>query len=547
MASSTHPSPDESDYGSDFSAGEEGIVSQLLQELNSASQPAEPARPSDPFPSIEEDLNAAVAAGLFTSSSSEDQDQDDHASLSAVDTELGRSNATSRKLHNPARVFAPTSHEVQYPDLSRALSSLEPKQPLAPDSKLRVPSKDVVPSKDARSPIERFRSFPKKPLTVTDLSSGAWCELQYWYTLTLLPGGKKTRTAAMKGGSRVHQTLEDQVHTTVQVSIATKEEGFALRLWNVIQGLRSLRDTGITRELEVWGVVQNQIVNGIIDELSYDSPNADFEEELSLASSSQQTSITDYLTPEEKPLKVYLTDVKTRGSEKLPSGVAIRPARVQLLLYHRLLGDMASKQVDYAAIMERYGLRPDVSFSDPFMAELGGLHDEVFFDADSSVKQEPSTSSSVPSEAASVTRSDLPQQPTSLAGMLRYRNLRQLIPLLESELEATFPQGASSLGDLLSVLYRHRGDGRILGNNSFPNNPEALDGYLKDNLEWWRGEREARGIRSIEETYKCHSCEFAEGCQWRKDKEADFLRKKRSAKRTITTSQQSSRDASLAA
>ncbi|SPJ90398.1 uncharacterized protein FTOL_13279 [Fusarium torulosum] len=38
-----------------------------------------------------------------------------------------------------------------------------------------------------RSPLQRLKSYPKRPLTVSDLTSGAWYELQYRYTLTRLP------------------------------------------------------------------------------------------------------------------------------------------------------------------------------------------------------------------------------------------------------------------------------------------------------------------------------------------------------------------------
>ena len=55
---------------------------------------------------------------------------------------------------------------------------------------------------------------------------------------------------------------------------------FGLKLWDVIQGLRTLRDTGLTREMEVWGVVDGHLVSGIIDSLSYSCPNAEFEEEI---------------------------------------------------------------------------------------------------------------------------------------------------------------------------------------------------------------------------------------------------------------------------
>ncbi|KAI2602156.1 exonuclease V [Hypoxylon sp. NC1633] len=533
-----HDSFGDSDYGSEFSAGEEDIVNQLLENIgNNTASPSQPySTTSSPPPvALPFQANAKLAGNLPITSRPLDQKDQHHVpgfrtrSESASPNETNDSPTHCAQPRNKPISRAPSSMppwgSVQYPDLSRALSRAESgaSPPFVPASQ---PSESL---NDSRSPLQRFRSFPKKPLTVTDLSSGAWCELQYWYTLSLLPGGRKTRTAAMRGGTRIHQTLEDQVHTTIPVNVNNKEEAFALRLWNVIQGLRTLRDSGMTRELEVWGIIEGQIVNGIVDELSHESPNADFEQELNLSQESgdvpttrsgQQASVTKFFEPRRK--RVYLTDVKTRASERLPAGAALRPARVQLFLYHRLLGEMASGVVDFATILDRYGLRADASFSDAFMAQVGDLHDEIFYDADSDIGEASSSPRSRPNSSAG--------RATPPTEFIRYRSIIQLIPLLRSELHSTFPQGAATLGDLLAVQYRHRDDGRILGNNSFPNDPEALEGYIRQNLQWWRGERDAEGV-SIEETYKCRPCEFAESCQWRKDKEAELLQKKRGAVR----------------
>ncbi|KAI1334427.1 exonuclease V [Xylariaceae sp. FL0016] len=528
IASST---VDDSDYASDFSIGEEAIVNRLLD--NVANEPIlstvsnVPSKDNSQRDAIETVAsNSRASTPLRPIPRDISQLPSSHTLSSGAKTRAGLRGRSQYDfaLHS----LDPNAHtwtsDVQYPDLSRSLFTIDPRP---------TPSNSVhANADDLRSPLERFRTFPKKPLTVTDLSSGAWCELQHWYTLTLLPGGRKTKTAAMRGGSKVHQTLEDQVHTNVHVQITSKEEAFALRIWNVIQGLRTLRDTGMTREFEVWGTIDGQVINGIIDHLSYESPNAGFEKEPQLAdpnivSSVSQTSIKNYLLP--SCSKVYLTDVKTRGSDRLPTGAALRPARVQLFLYHRLLGNMASGNVDYVAIQERYGLENHARFSDAFMAQIGGLHDEVFYDADSELGE----ISSAPEQHASGhpypdASPDLPSRVSPPPDLIRYRSLEQLLRLFGSELENTFPHGAASLGDLLAVQYRHRDDGRIIGNNVFPNDPEALDGYMKRNLKWWRGERQADGV-PIEEAYKCRSCEFAGDCQWRKDKQVEFLQRKRGA------------------
>ncbi|KAI0105334.1 hypothetical protein GGR51DRAFT_571975 [Nemania sp. FL0031] len=555
----------DSDYGSDFSAGEEQLVDEILAELSTnqrfvTAQAATTAKVTavatttttatgrnhdgqshahfptsarSPSPLVPTPNPATTTTGLARVLPPRDIDEDRHQSG------LDRHQASSLEL-------------VQYPDLSSALSNLQSQSQFQAESKLELMSEPLPKPQqqqqqkqkqqrqqqqqqqqgqykpppptlekqsgldsgpDARTPLQRFRSFPRRPLTVTDMAAGAWCELQHWYTLTRLPGGRKTITAAMQGGSRIHQTLEDEVHSAVQVTIASREEAFALRLWNIIQGLRTLRDTGITRELEVWGTVEGEVLNGVIDQLNHESPNASFEQELNLTGSSpssQQPTITDYLGSSHKT--VYLTDVKTRGSDRLPTGTALRPARVQLFLYHRLLSDMAADKLDYAAIFKRYGLDGDAHFSDAFIAQIGGLHDEIFYDADSDIEE-------VPPET----------YPPDFIG---YRTISQIIPLLKTELRETFPLGPASISNLLAVQYRHRDDGRIIGNNSFPNDPEALDAYMKENLRWWRGEREPEGV-TIEETYKCGWCEFAETCQWRKDKEAEFLKKKKRGRANV--------------
>ncbi|KAI0198893.1 hypothetical protein F4808DRAFT_462282 [Astrocystis sublimbata] len=535
---------DDTDYGSDFSAGEEQLVEQILADLasntNSNSPRASTSTSATATATITTTRTANATTTIATTFTNTRPNHSGHYDASTP-TQVGDEPSFTTEVPGPIRALSTPNdttasasrleHDamsldpvepaepVAYPDLSRALISLEPETPVPTTRK--QPKEKKGP--DTRTPLQRFRSFPKRPLTVTDLAAGAWCELQHWYTLTRLPGGRKTITPAMRGGTKVHQKLEDEVHTTVQVDIVSREEAFALRLWNLVQGLRTLRDTGKTRELEVWGVMEGEFFNGVIDQLSHESPNASFEEELDLAGSTeenqtkQQASIMDYLGTSH--MRVYLTDVKTRGSDRLPSGPALRPARVQLFLYHRLISDMATDKLDFAAIFHRYGLNTEARFSDGFIAQIGGLHDEIFYDADTDVS--PSSSS----ETTARTETEVPD-------LIGYRSLSQIIPLICAELRATFPRGAASIGDLLSVEYRHRETERVLGNNSFPNDPEALEGFLKDNLKWWRGEREPQGV-AIEETYKCHWCEFAEACDWRTEKEAEFLESKRKEKEKV--------------
>ncbi|KAI9812262.1 MAG: hypothetical protein M1832_000452 [Thelocarpon impressellum] len=352
---------------------------------------------------------------------------------------------------------------------------------------------------DARSPLQRFRTAPQKALSVTDLVSPGWCELQYWYTLT--KHGRKRRTPAMRQGSAVHKTLEYEVHTTVAVDVETKEDGWGLRIWNVIQGLRTLRQTGMTRELEVWGVVDGLVVNGVIDVLSYDCPDPTLEkwEEERSAFPPDQTRLDDFLqSPGKTPTprkassrKIYITDVKTRASRTLPQGASFRPTLLQLMLYHRLLSHLATNMVDADVLFDRYDLDPSVRFSDAFVAQMASLYNDDDWIPDRSQD--------------------------SLQVLMANNSLRELWSVMIGSFIETFPRGPASLGAVLQAEYRSPADGNITGSKTFLHNEGVLGTYLADALKWWRGERGATGV-PVEEAYKCGICEFAEGCEWRRAK-----------------------------
>jgi len=367
-----------------------------------------------------------------------------------------------------------------------------------------------------------------KALSVTDLVSPSWCELQYWYTLT--KHGRKRRTPAMKQGSAVHKKLEDQVHRTVEVKIKRAEDAWGLRMWNIIQGLRTLRDTGMTRELEIWGVIDGQVVNGVIDELSYICPDRELEEATekpnkddppegqatidnyfiqSGGQSIEQGVLTRLSSIRKKTSLIYLTDVKTRGVKSVPKGASFRPTMMQLMLlmlYHRLLSELATNRVDAAVLFARYELEPDEPFSDSFIAQIGNL-DEVYYDAlDDPLQAAP--------EVPPVSTQD------SMQILLENNSLAQLWQLMMQEFQRTMPDGLKSIGKVLKAEYRGQADGEILGMKTFLRDDELLQNHLDDEMKWWRGKREARGV-DLKEAYKCGYCEFADECTWRKTKIAE--------------------------
>ena len=341
----------------------------------------------------------------------------------------------------------------------------------------------------------------------------------------------------MKQGSIVHKELEDQVYTTVKVDIETREDAWGLRIWNVIQGLRTLRDIGTTRELEIWGTIDGLVVNGVIDELSftcpdlaleaspdrkppaYDEPSPDQSTISEFFKASGDSSVGSAIMSKRRPplRKVYICDVKTRSVKSLPNGVSFRPTKMQLMLYHHLLSALATASVDFSALATRYNLDDSKVFSDSFIMQVGSLNDEIFYDARSNP--------SLPSQDLDPSWSQ-----DSTTTLLQHNCLSALWSLMMSEFQLTLPEGDDSVGSVLKAEYRSRGNGEILGSKTFAMDQQELKAYLDHEMQWWKGEREAQGV-AVDEAYKCRTCEFAENCEWRIKKVEQAIEKSRMARK----------------
>ncbi|KAJ5294967.1 Mpv17/PMP22 [Penicillium antarcticum] len=446
----------------------------------------------------------------------------------------------------------------------------------------------AVKTLDTRSPVERFRRAPNKAFSVTDLVSPAWCELQYWYTLT--KHGRKKRTPAMLRGSTVHKTLEDEIYTTVPVEISTKEDAWGLRVWNIIQGLRMLREYGVTREMEVWGLVDGEIVNGVIDQLSYECPDSGLEGTAAgfyadLAASrvalpEYQMSLSDFLLSsaqggrslsewgqgggEEVPgpekmeqelpteayslPRVYLTDIKTKASRSIPTvkSTGFRPTLLQLQLYYHMLNRLiTSDDVTIDILAARYNFSPESPFTSAFVSEVDGLNDE-FFDALSSQEHEASPTSNANNPA-----SNPPANQDSTSILMTHNTLSRLWAFMIDQLRLTFlPETtlttiapsipATTQPDLLeeyqtllspvltarylSSAVEEESASRHLGSRSFLYDPTTMTSYLSDQMTWWRGERDPCGVE-IMDAWKCRICEFRDECEWRQERELAYARR----------------------
>jgi exonuclease V len=273
-------------------------------------------------------------------------------------------------------------------------------------------------------------------------------------------------------------------------------------------------------------------VNGVIDELSFICPDEQLEKVLEKSSESQQavsdpdqTTISNYFSAagatslneatgsqrRSQSHKVYLCDVKTRSVRSLPAETAFRPTKMQLMLYHSLLSSLATNNVDFGILTTRYDLDPLRPFSDSFIAQVGGLNDDLFCDT-----------GSIPAGSQELDQ----WSQDSMSTLLAHNCLSALWSLMMSEFQIVLPDGAASLGTVLRAEYRKSDTGEVMGSKTFAMDEDVLKSYVEHEMKWWRGEREPQGV-VIEEAFKCRSCEFADDCEWRLGKVEEATMKAR--------------------
>lgn len=347
----------------------------------------------------------------------------------------------------------------------------------------------------------------------------------------------------MKKGREVHAQLEAEVHSFVPVAVATKEERWGLKIWNTIQGLRTLRQTGMTRELEVFGILDGELILGVIDELTYTCPDSDLEASLTrkeikapgnTAQGSQKimkqflqrdatTETTDdwvgHVEDHDMQPKIYIGDTKTTGRNGVPPESYIKAARMQLMLYRQLLIAMASNEVPADAFFNKYGLDPQADFSGTFIGEIAAL-DAQF----------------APSSQASEYEATFNTPEASASELHAYHNLTLLWSAMIQEFMITIPNAEEMVGQVLNLEYRKSSDGSLIGNRAFPYDSQEIDKYISDVMNWWKGRRSVKGVE-IEDAFKCRSCEFAEGCEWRINKVEEAVKRSRSRSSAVKKNQ----------
>lgn len=355
---------------------------------------------------------------------------------------------------------------------------------------------DPLPPPTTGTPLERFRRSGR--LSATDFSAPSWCELQF--LATLAKHGAKPQTETMRAGTEIHSRLEAEVHDFRPIAVETDADRWGVLLWNTVEGLRSLQETGVARELRVWGDVGGCLVAGVVDELTTACPDPELEAALELSLADGPSSSRSPRTPgpngdADRRRRVYVVDTKTRRSATIPSRRwELEGPRRQLMLYHALLTQLAAGLVPRERVFAAYGVDGDAPFSDAFLADLlpGGPDD---------------------ASRPALAEEDL-------------RTPASLWTHMQTAFAAALPP--ADLSTLLTLSYYSQRTGAFIGRHSFPLDADEAGVASARALALWRGEREPEGVGpDVEEAFKCRSCEFADGCAWRAAREEEAVASRR--------------------
>ncbi|KAJ7058268.1 exonuclease V [Mycena amicta] len=413
------------------------------------------------------------------------------------------------------------------------------------------------------SPMARYRQ--RGTLSVTDLISLAWCEVQFDYGLQqrrsrrLVDRPRSFRSEhtgkeivvqqdvaarndkTTKRGRFIHKELELELikpdAEEIQLTITSEEEYWALRILNSLSSLVSLGAEHCARETPVFGIVDGIAVVGIIDELQINPP------------SNHGDSSCDAVLMQ----TIHVIDTKTRRTESLPADEDTEPTKLQLMLYHRLLANLLhpSTPFDYPRFWHLLGLDPTKPFSLVFMEQmkyiLGRTDSDAiplclqdlaaFVDLRVAEMQLPPLDHNLTVIYRSQNKYSAPLQPRRTDTMVMETEEQELarailmsltseeeslrIEFFRSELQKALQECVPAPGESPPEP-RSPKTSAIIGTKSFPLDEPALDAYLHSSVQWWTGRRKARGVAE-RQTRRCFSCEYFNDCEWREQKAAEKL------------------------
>jgi exonuclease V len=266
----------------------------------------------------------------------------------------------------------------------------------------------------------------KKSISATDIASQFWCEKQM--ELNYLYG--KRYTKEMAKGAEIHAELQAETYIPLAITPINYTDFLYKEFYENYLSLKGLKEKGVGREIRIYGSINGFKIIGKIDELRLEKGS------------------------------VVVIENKTRETRYAINEAVVRPHKIQIMLYKRMLDDIIAKRYTHENFENTYlkGLKP---LSDRFAEELKAL--------------------------------GIARELQSIEGI--YKKMFDEI--------YTMPK----VSDELELVYIDRFTGERVETIRFKYNEEELNKLLIEAMRYWNGEVKARPVAE-DEKWKCKFCRF---------------------------------------
>lgn len=329
------------------------------------------------------------------------------------------------------------------------------------------------------------------------------------------------QTVAMAAGTEVHEKLEAEIHEVVTVPTESREDDFAVQVLNLVQGVRELLASGVSRETPVWARLalppeagqeetgdvmasdsQSPVLVGIIDEMV-------------LVPSTTEAGASKA----GQPRHIRIVDSKTRASGTMPSESASKPGMLQVNLYALALERLVHCCRGHVGGSRQDGKRRKRSAGAgclwepmPAQEDLAWLLD--FFECKGACLRGPLSAGVLAAAERQGLIVELLQRsgplPEGLTGTDAggvYASLAGAVDVMAHAVAALPPLAATG-----ELVYRSQKDkGAVIGRKAFPLRRGWATALVRRSLQYRAGAREAAPVPE-QEWYKCRYCAFLREC-----------------------------------
>ncbi|TCD71121.1 hypothetical protein EIP91_012069 [Steccherinum ochraceum] len=411
------------------------FISSLPPSPPTSGRPSQESRPSEeeqPEQPVEEESQESQSSDLdvyYTAPSTQlDAHQSDSYSdydlseftaedLASIDASIAGSSSSTSTMKRPsivvqaAKSLSGPTVSVVLEGASKSLSSMAP--PAEPAVHKTKAQGSTRPKSKELSPFERFRSW-RGMFSVTDLTSPSWCEVQFDYGLRqkrylkVEERPKEFKSATGKTivadqsvavsndkvtqrGKSVHKILERELHPeAVPVETTTDEERWALRPSKSSAPTTPTKPKAKKARRSL-SPDQLPLTTFFPSTPSRSDSQADLssspiveDKGIQVSSPPHESNLIISPTPPDPPplpstsqFKLHLSDTKTRKNPTIPPYADIFPAKMQLMLYHRLLSNLIASPsesedaLDFQYLWTRMSLDHRRPFSQKFRDSAG--------------------------------------------------------------------------------------------------------------------------------------------------------------------------------